>query len=329
MLQRMSLLSGGAYDVWGFTWQDVDAAFTRSTPRPPMLLHPNSEALKKWYGSPGVGLGQWVRVLDTTPLELLVTSLSADVDPIPWAKLAAVALIAQMAVPPQVDVTAWKTEIGSLVPAPLRPPLLGASDQSLFARRPASDPGSIGLWATTSRAAASDLRPVDDFRAVLWLDDERDRWDMPAFREAWRGYLFAFLLLRALPQVLFLTKTGAAPDGYARLAALRTASSTTLDARWSALDVGPGFEALVEGLANTNVELPEVGMDLPDARGLSSGVEGELVWEPRRVAVVRTLNDNQRVRIAPEWSVFELASCAADITPLLSALQGAPPGDPT
>jgi DEAD/DEAH box helicase domain-containing protein len=327
MVQRMSLLSGGEYDVWGFTWQDVDAAFDRTKPLPPMLLHPDGNMLKAWYQK--LGLGAWTRVLDTTPLELLLTSLSTDVDTIPWPKLAAVALIAQMGAAPKVDVAAWRVEIGAVVPEPLRTALAEASDQALFARRPADGPGSLGFWATASLAAAADIRLVDQLRAVLWLDDAVEHHDTAAFREAWRGYLFAFLLLRALPQVLFLTSTGARLDAYERLAPMRMASSKNLSEAWEALDVGAGFESVIERLAEAQVELPEVGMDLPDVRGLSSGIEGELVWESLRVAVVRDLDEGSQTRIAPGWAVFKLVECAADAAPLIIAVRGAPKGDLT
>jgi DEAD/DEAH box helicase domain-containing protein len=327
MVQRMSLLAGGEYDVWGFTWQDVDAAFDRTTPLPPMLLHPESSVLKVWYQQ--LGLGAWTHVLDTTPMELLLTSLSTDRDAIPWTKLASVALIAQMGVSPKVDLAAWRAEVDMLVPEPLRSGLSEIDDQSLFVRRPADGPGSLGLWGVASRAAAADISLVDGFRAVIWLDDSVEHHDTPAFREAWRGYLLAFLLLRALPRILFLTKTGAHPEAYERLAHMRMAASTNLDEAWSALDVGPDFKIIIEQLAEAEVELPEVGLDLPDARGLSFGVEGELVWESLRIAVVREFDEVAQRGVAPGWKLFGLVQCAVDVTPLVSALRGALQGDLT
>jgi DEAD/DEAH box helicase domain-containing protein len=325
MVQRMSLLTGGEYDAWGFTWQDVDAAFDRSTPLPPLVLHPDGNVLKAWYQK--LGLGGWTRLLDTTPLELFITSLSTEGEGIPWPRLASIALIAQMGVPAQVDVAAWKSEIRTLVPEALRTALEEASDDWLYARRLATGGGAPGLWATASREAATDLSLVDGVRAVLWLDDAVEHQDAPAFREAWRGYLFAFLFLRSLPQVLFLTRTGARLEAYEGLAAMRKGSSSSLDEAWSALDVGPGFHVIIERLAEAHVELPEVGLDLPDPRGLSSGVEGELVWESLRTAVVRELAEGARSRVAPNWKVFELAQCVADVAPLVSALRGAAQGD--
>ncbi|MBZ0117476.1 MAG: DUF1998 domain-containing protein, partial [Sandaracinaceae bacterium] len=139
MLQRMALLSGGEYDVWGFTWQDVDAAFDRGTELPRMLLHPDGPKLKEWYRK--LGLGAWTQVLDTTPLELFLRSLASPADPIPWSRLAAIALIAQM--DPATDAATWRAEVGAAVPAPLAAAFDVGADWFL-ARRPHDGPGSLG-----------------------------------------------------------------------------------------------------------------------------------------------------------------------------------------
>jgi DEAD/DEAH box helicase domain-containing protein len=325
MLQRMSLLSGGAYDVWCFTWHDVDAAFDRSAPPPPLLLHPAGGQLHAWLRK--LDLGASTRVLDAAPLELLLRSLSTEVDEVPWQKLAAVTLIAHMSRPSTESVADWKTTVRDRVPEPFHALLARVTDQWLIARRPPGELGTLGLWAATTLAAARDTRRVEDFHAILWLDDSPAHHDEPAYREAWRGYLFAFLLLRALPNVLFLTKSSAPLDKYASLAQLRRAAASNLGEAWVELDVGADFSAILGKLAEARVPLPTVGVDLPDAGGLSSGVEGELVWESQRVAVVRELREADARRIAGEWKVFSLESCLADVGPLVAALQGAPAGD--
>lgn len=324
MLQRMSLLSSGEYDVWGFTWQDVDAAFDGGVELPRMLIHPDGPELKDWYRQ--LKLGGWTDVLDTTPLELLLRSMVTPVDPIPWSKLAAIALIAQMRMDPRADLPAWKSEIASIVPAPFSA-AFEVQGEWLFARRPSEGPGTLALWATTSHAAAKDVTLVDDFRAVVWLDDAPEHHDTPEYREAWRAFLFAFVFLRKLPQVLFLTRTGSAlAEGFARLAQLRAAGPVAAGEAWDGLDVGPDFQGLVVQLVAAGVARPEVGLDLPDARDLSSGIEGELVWESDRIAVVRELDGGEAARISPDWKVFTLAQCAVDATPLVSALGGAAQG---
>ena len=326
MLQRMALLSGSDHDVWCFTWDDVDAAFKPTTTLPPLLSHPDGEKLKAWYKQ--LGLGAFAHVVDTRPLELFVASLSTAKDAVPWSNIGAVALIAQMGASTTVDVAAWREELDAVVPEPLGSAFLGFDDASLFARRPAESPGLFALWAAASQSAVRDT-DARGFHAVVWLDDSAEHRDTPAFREAWRGYLFAFLLLRALPHVLFLTRTGADPDGYRHLAHMRTAAPEGKDEAWLSIDVGPDFASLVDLLAAAGVDLPSVGIDLPDARGLSSGIEGELVWESRRLAVVPDLEPGARGAIASGWTVLTITECGTDAARLIDALRRTPGGDPT
>lgn len=326
MLQRMSLQTSGTHDVWSFTWQDIDAAFDKTSPLPPMLLHPDGAVLKRWYQK--LGLGAWTKLLDSSPLEILLTSLSAADDPIPWAKLGAVALIAQMSLPGKSDVEMWRSDVMARIPSAFQPSLQAVDQDGLFVRRMPESTSSVGLWATTSRAAAEHLDLVDAFRAVVWLDDSPELYEDPAFREAWRGYLFMFLFLRALPQVLFLTKAGRRLAEFAGLAHMRSAKPLAVTGGWdSALDVGSGFEDIVRQLAEAGVPRPEVGLDLPNRRGLSSGIEGELVWEAPRIAVVRELGDGDRNQIAEDWRIFVLVEVVADMTPLVNALRPGAQGD--
>lgn len=92
---------------------------------------------------------------------------------------------------------------------------------------------------------------------------------------------------------------------------------------WDELDIEPAFTPRVAELAGRAVPLPEVGIDLPDARGHTSGLEGELVWEDLEVAVAESLGDAERP-VAADWSAFELDALLADIEPLVAALAHAP-----
>jgi len=326
MLQRMSLLTAGEYDVWGFTWEDVDRAFNRMAPLPPMVLNPSEGSLKDWYRD--LGLGLWNSVLDTSPIELLLRTLAEPANPVPWARLAAVALVAQMRGAAQPDASAWQQEAGAVVPVPMRP-MFRSMPNWLRAKRSVEHPAGLTLWVTVSLAAAADVTLVDDLRAVVWLDDSPERHDTAEYREAWRGLLFAFLLLRALPQVLFLTRRGSSSaDGYAKLAQMRSASTNTIDARWASLDVVKEFSQLIEKLSETAVPLPEVGLDLPDERGLSSGVEGELVWEVQRVAVLRRVKDGDKDKVATGWQLLSFEEFETDIASLVKALERAIQGEP-
>lgn len=325
MLQRMSLQSAGEYDVWSFTWDDVDAAFDRGRELPRMLFHPDGPTLKSWYQK--LGLGAWAHVLDTTPLELLLRSMANAEDPVPWSKLASVALVAQMGLPGQVDLAAWSTEVLAVVPESFHP-AFAVDEKALYVRRPADGPGTLAIWATTTLAAAKDTSRLDDFRVVVWLDDAPEHHDNDEYKAAWRAFLFASVILRRLPQTLFLTRTGSrSVEGFARLSLLRNRGAVAGEADeggWSMNDIASDFASVADALYRSAVRPPEVGLDLPDARGLSSGIEGELVWEAERIAVVRVLP--QAHRIDPTWRVFALVDCVADVSPLFAALGAVPAG---
>jgi hypothetical protein len=108
---------------------------------------------------------------------------------------------------------------------------------------------------------------------------------------------------------------------------MRSAATSTIDARWASLDIGVGFAGLIEKLSATRVPLPEVGLDLPDERGLSSGVDGELVWEAARVAVLRKLQDGDKEKVATGWRLYSFEEFETAIASLVTALQGAVQGE--
>ena len=101
---------------------------------------------------------------------------------------------------------------------------------------------------------------------------------------------------------------------------MRQGITSKLDEQWAALEVGLGVEKLVEALSETGIPLPEVGVDLPNARGLSSGIEGELVWEKQRIAVMRTV-ESGRDRIASDWKVFTVDECLVNVMLLVNAFK--------
>ena len=293
-------------------------------PLPPMLLNPSEVSLKDWYRD--LGLGLWNNVLDTSPIELLLRTVAEPANAIPWARLAGVALIAQMRGAVQPDASTWQQEAGAVVPMPMS--CIPLMPNWLRAKRTIEHPAGLTLWITVSLAAAQDLSLVNDLRAVVWLDDAPERHDSAEYREAWRGLLFTFLLLRALPQVLFLTRRGSSSaDGFAKLALLRSVAPSTIDPRWSSLDVGTEFSQLIERLSETAVPLPEVGVDLPNQRNLSSGIEGELVWEAHRIAVVRSLQDGDQEKVATGWHLWSFEEFQSDIASLVIALKGAVEGE--
>jgi hypothetical protein len=93
---------------------------------------------------------------------------------------------------------------------------------------------------------------------------------------------------------------------------------------WHALEeeVDPAFVSLIAELGERGLSLPVVGIDLPDAKGHSCGLEGELVWEELKIAVVASAEEAERP-VATDWQVFELSRLKSDVSPLCTAVQAA------
>jgi len=321
LLQRMSLLSSGSYDVWTFTWYDIDEAFHTDVSPAPVLVHPDLNVLKAWLGKLGLPKASALfenRLLDA----FLLTLVGGDGGP-QWNEIATGTVIAQMKRPDEVDDAAWLDQVRDHAPAVAGPWFEEADSGWLRVHRPPTAELPFGLWAA---APADALRPPVDpagFRLLAWLDDSPDRLDSPEFRGHWRGFLHLFQFLRSLPHAWFVTAEQAQLDYYplaqARLGPEQPQTAVEI---WDELDIEPAFAPLVAELAGRTLPLPDVGIDLPDARGHTCGVEGELVWEDRRVAVVESLDGAERP-VAPEWSVFELDALLSDVEPLVAALEQA------
>jgi hypothetical protein len=87
-------------------------------------------------------------------------------------------------------------------------------------------------------------------------------------------------------------------------------------------EVGGDFRALVDQLAAVVVELPEIGIDLPDERGRAGDLQAELAWDDRQVAVLDDASrEGAESRVAPGWRLFSLAELAASLPLLLEALR--------
>ena len=140
---------------------------------------------------PEAGLGAWTRLLDTTPLELFLTSLSngGRHDPVGEARRPS-RWMAQMGVPPQVDVAAWRAEIDVGGRRSRCGQRSSDADTRLefFARRPADGSHVARLSGpVTSRAAAQDgiiePRSMGVPRRRLARRCAAEHRDAPAYRE--------------------------------------------------------------------------------------------------------------------------------------------------
>lgn len=304
MLQRMALLSTHAYDVWNFSWWDIDAAFHADVEDAPFLLHPHKPDLTKWLNN--VGLGRYVPLFDQPFFELFVDTLERELaDAIPWSHLATTSVIAQMSRPDEIDHGTWHDEVRAHSPIAAHAVFEAVEDDWMLVRRTAEDPGSIGVWAAAPPDAVRDISRAEDYRVLVWLDDRDDRVETPEYRMAWRGYLRAFQFLRALPHIWFVTRRGNEQLSYEPLLRLRSGPGGAGDEAWLAQDVTSPFVPVVEALAEYALALPEIGMDLPDARGYSCGIEGELVWAAAKVAIAESRDKEGARPLADGWLVFE------------------------
>jgi len=261
-----------------------------------------------------VGLAPWWERLTSHTMASLVQGLGAPTDPMPWARVATISLVAQR--DPTIDLDAWRSEVLDRVPDAVAPYFAEVDSTWLLARRPPGAPAWFGLWAAFTPSAAKSFDP-SGFRVLAWLDDPEAARAGKEFQETWNAFHHLFHLLQALPHAWFLTSTGATSCDYATLALLRAEEAPEAAAEpWTALEVEDAFRPLLEALAPLSLPLPEVGVDLPDDRGHSSGIEGELVWEDLRVAVVEELGEGDLEAVAAGWVLHTLAELLEDIEPL-------------
>lgn len=345
MLQRMTLLSSGLYDVWSFTWTDVDVAFHAEVEKAPFQLHPDANALKALFGK--LQLGKWWDRLEDHVLPVFVDSLGTASDAVPWDRLASAGVLSQISQPGTVNRAHWLAEIRALMPNEAMPWFESAGNDWMYVRRPSHGAlPFVGLWAAVPKEAARDLAKVAEYRVLAWLDDRETHHDSVDFRRAWNGFLHLLQYLRRLPNAWFVTSHEHHTLDFASLGALRAVggnlgavgpateimvegvavgSSSPVQVSmmgWPLEDIDPDFKPLVATLAQKGVPIPSIGLDLPDARGFSSGVEGELGWEALRVAVVKTAAPDGSRPVAQDWTLFMLDALLENPEPLVHALQG-------
>ena len=120
-----------------------------------------------------------------------------------------------------------------------------------------------------------------------------------------------------------MTAAGDADLDFPALLRLRGETDDGLG-EWSELGVEAEFEFLLAPLAEQGVDVPEVGVDLPGPRGLTSGVEAEMLWESHKIAVLAEVDAEVTARVDPAWRLFALDALASDPSPLLAALREKP-----
>ena len=306
--QRMALLACGRWDVWAFTWADLDAKLLPGAgPEVPELTIPDPERLKLLLQK--MGLARFQETAAGTTFDWLEAELTSD--GLPWEDLAKAALAARMHPALPSDREPWKSFVQRVAPPAARP-VLEAMPLALVA----SDLGTLHPWF--------ELMAVQDGSApalLCTLDDREEHQDTDELRAAWQGYLRLFQLLRRLPDAWFMTRSGTL-EGEAYAPILISRSGPLEELGWpSAGEIDDAFRELADRLMKAGVREPRIGVDIPDARG-DTWTEAELVWEPELVAVTsRSAAASAPGRAAESWMVLMLEDLADNQEPVLDALE--------
>ena len=152
--------------------------------------------------------------------------------------------------------------------------------------------------------------------AYMKTDDSLQ--DDAEYRQAWRGYLRFYQMLRRLPGAWFTTKD-ALEQGYPYTFMLDAAEVGA--ATWGDIDeIAPEFLGLAHALMDAGVDEPMIGYELEDGRG---DVWAEAVRMAERRVAVCSKSDVEDVTATHQegWQVFFVEDLADDSTPLRLALR--------
>jgi DEAD/DEAH box helicase domain-containing protein len=332
-VQRLALLASKRYDVWSFTWHDIERLVSARAPahEVPSLCLNDRDTLLRILGA--YGLASLVPSLQQTSFEWFLDTLAGRY---PWAdahRLAYAALFSQLVPPNATELARWEEEVRARAPAVAVDDLLDGGSDDLVGRWPAAAELPVTVHLRASRAAiVSDkaVFPLAETRALRLLvcleDDGADAGE-PGLRRAWWSLLRLFNFVRALPRIWFVSRRTVAAEAYSVVAGLRTRpAAASIDGEGEAAwrDVAdttrPEFQPLLQTLREAGVPPPEVGVDLPTAAGHASGAQAELAWQERRVAVITAGELGRATKpLADGWTVFSI-DALGDPAPLLAAL---------
>jgi DEAD/DEAH box helicase domain-containing protein len=324
MLQRMSAKASGRYTVWSLTWDDVTRALdAKGLGDIPLLVSPSQTALPGFMAQLGLPpSADHIRGLSS--MELFIARLAGEVDARTLRVLGGALFLASLK--PLAE-SMWSAGLEASVPERLHPLLDFGSQQLLGDVAPATSSFPCSrLVAIPKTEVRSDFdalghgQGLSALRAAFVLeqaDDPKDR------ERAWAALLRTSNMLAELPgTLLFLARPEADELDYSPLTSLLDSRPAT-SSPWKSVrdEVATEFLPLIDALESTQATLPEVGIELPDARGRAGAVLAELVWEEARVAV---LEDGARAgaesRVAEGWLLFSLGELTASLAPLIEAL---------
>ena len=325
MLQRMSAKASGRYRVWSFTWDDVQRALGEGGQDDVSLLLPASHAkLAPLAAQLGLGAPP-ADILERTSLALFIARLAGEVDARRRGVLAGALLLA-----PVVPLAgpALGDALDVAAPATLHAQLSVGAGEALGYIDPGDEtfPGGRVVVVPKSAVAAEFAaigagKRVSALRAVFTLGISNDE---TARRRAWASLLRTWNVLSELAgTLLFVARPESDVLDFEALAELAR-PQRPVSTPWDRVrgEVGAAFRSVVDQLAALVVELPDVGIDLPDERGRAGQLQAELAWDDRQVAVLDDASrEGAESRVAAGWRLFSPAELTASITPLLDALR--------
>jgi len=341
LLQRMSLLASGRADVWSFSWWDVDQVLDAPTAEATInLAFPMTEKLSRPGPKGPLIAGAHRSLLTEHSLAWFAASLSGEVSAQQWVKLTYLGLFTQLQKLTPGDRAEWKAELARQGPAPAAAWMGTASvDDALgFRVQPTADsPWSLHV-AVPPSALRDDFQVLDQghptgLRVVACLHDhDVDPDDDVRLRKTWALSLRAMNLLRLLPRVWFVAQREQARLDYGTLAALHDSSPEEQRSGWDEVEaeVLESCRETAQLIRTLGLPVPEVGVDLPDAQGHSSGVTAELMWGDQQIALVfqDDLDEAQR-EVPSAWRILAIESVSSETDELIAAMN--PPldgGDP-
>jgi DEAD/DEAH box helicase domain-containing protein len=297
--QRMALRASGRWDVWSFTWADLDERLELGNDHPMTELAVVEPATVRSVLQ-RMGLPEFADLPDQPTFEWLVRELVGD--GVPWRDLARGVLAARMAPGQFVDGDRWKAFLRKFAP-PCAQPRLELIEPRMVG---GADGDPVAVFTMMA------VHDGDHTAVVCHLDDGEELWESADFKAAWRGLLRLFQLFGHIEDSWFVTSSGLAdPAAYEPIEALRGGPAET--AGWAVLgDIEPEFVELARALAARGVPEPEVGVDVPDPRG-GAWAMAEMVWESRRFAVSTRADLDAALGLpSPGWTVVAIEDLGDD-----------------
>ncbi len=329
LLQRMSLLASGKADAWSFSWWDVDQILnTTSAEGCVNLALPETEklAMKERSGSPLIA-GAHRTLLGEPSLGWFAATLSGEVSALEWRKLSYLALFTHLKQLSDTEIATWKSELHERAPFQASAWVTGALSTGALGHRVTATAGlpwslHVAIQPEALREDFANLEngELSGLRVLTCLHDHEEFEDDGVLRRSWALMLRTMNLLRLLPRAWFLARRDQDSLDYGMLALLHATPSSTGPSEWAQVEkqVHDMGLALVRRLREAGVPRPEVGVDLPDDHGLTSGAIAELLWTEQRVAVVYGADLEQTREVLPsDWAVHTVEGLLDDVTPLI------------